>query len=64
MLAVTPFEFHDRRATDLGGGLLGFVLDVLASAELALNLDVVHGEFQIRHKLNHGTTVATAFNVG
>src|SRR5215472_15322338 len=39
--AVTPFEFHDRRATDLGGSLLGFVLDVLASAELALNLDVV-----------------------
>jgi hypothetical protein len=24
----------------------------------------VHGEFQIRHKLNHETTVATAFNAG
>jgi hypothetical protein len=40
-LLVAPVEFQDGRDPDLGDGLLGFVLNVLASAELALDLDVI-----------------------
>ena len=40
-LLVAPVEFQNGRDPDLRDGFLGFVLDVLASAELSLDLDVI-----------------------
>ncbi len=41
MASLAPVEFQDVRDPDLRDGFLNFVLDVLASAELSFDLDVI-----------------------
>ena len=40
-LGIAPVKSQDGRDPDLRDGFLSFVLDVLASAELSLDLDVI-----------------------